>query len=233
MTSAVNPTLKMPPGELEGAERLVERRSSLPGNCKHGFSAKHCPDCRDEHRIGAERFHLILELSKEEVDALGLVIRQQRVTFNSGTGLEEGSCYNGPGIVKSSGPAFTGGEMYAINIALHHERERFWHERTREPEIRVKDKSGFVYFLGGPTSVKIGCSTHPDIRTHQIGTKLPFKTKLLACIAVSDRYAAEKFYHKRFAAFRLEGEWFALSPEVLLDTPRWPTEEPIAARNAP
>ena len=93
--------------------------------------------------------------------------------------------------------------------------------RTREltqPESRneANDKDGFVYFAqsetGGP--IKIGWTTHPEVRLARLQVGNPERLVLIALILVRER-AIEPALHKKFAAHRIRGEWFHPHPDVL------------------
>jgi hypothetical protein len=74
--------------------------------------------------------------------------------------------------------------------------------------------AGFVYIIGSPDGYcKIGRAKVLDSRLKQIALQLPFKVELIHSIAVADPIQAERVLHRRFADRRMNGEWFALTPE--------------------
>lgn len=74
--------------------------------------------------------------------------------------------------------------------------------------------TGFVYLLQSPTSAyKIGRTNSPEDRMRTFGIQLPFEVEYIALIPTSDMVALERALHSRFASQRINGEWFALTPE--------------------
>ena len=59
---------------------------------------------------------------------------------------------------------------------------------------------------------KIGFSLSPDARLLQLQTGNPYPLELVAVI--EGTIIEEKELHKKFADFKLEGEWFTFSPEI-------------------
>lgn len=79
------------------------------------------------------------------------------------------------------------------------------------------DTKGYVYFVqavdNGP--VKIGWTKdHPDRRLKEIRMLSPVRVVPLGVIRWYSRWR-EGSAHLRFGAFRLHGEWFEPSPELL------------------
>lgn len=75
-------------------------------------------------------------------------------------------------------------------------------------------KPGYVYLIQSPThAYKIGRTVNPDNRLRTFSVKLPFEVEYVCVIATQDMYGLEADLHERFAGKRLNGEWFALSPE--------------------
>jgi hypothetical protein len=77
-----------------------------------------------------------------------------------------------------------------------------------------------VYFVGGETGpVKIGFTQQPiKARLVCIQNGSPIKLHVLAtlnCTRINER-----FYHERFAAHRLHGEWFERTPEIQAEIDR-------------
>ncbi len=72
-----------------------------------------------------------------------------------------------------------------------------------------------VYFLqaldGGP--IKIGVSNNPEGRLASLQTGSPVKLRILGTAAGDQRREAR--LHRKLAAHRLHGEWFADAPEVM------------------
>lgn len=73
-----------------------------------------------------------------------------------------------------------------------------------------------VYFIEGVGTgrVKIGFAKDPEQRRKAFQPCSPVELKLLATgTCRSDRYV-ERVLHERFAAHRLHGEWFTLTPQL-------------------
>lgn len=70
---------------------------------------------------------------------------------------------------------------------------------------------GFVYMEKLGKHYKIGHTTAVPRRHRQISLELPEKPLLVHCIRTDDPEGIERYWHGRFAAFRANGEWFALS----------------------
>jgi len=79
-------------------------------------------------------------------------------------------------------------------------------------------RAGSVYVLAaqdGSGLYKIGLSTRPSRRVPEFSPKLPFETRLIACIATEDAISLEQALHTRFQEHRVRGEWFRLGePDI-------------------
>lgn len=70
-----------------------------------------------------------------------------------------------------------------------------------------------VYFIAASTGpVKIGIAVNPEKRRLNLQTSYPYALSILAL--TPGGAAAERAYHARFAAHRLNGEWFERVPEI-------------------
>jgi hypothetical protein len=86
------------------------------------------------------------------------------------------------------------------------------------PPYRYPDRSR-VYFIGRlDTAIKVGVAINVKSRFHAIQSCCPIQLSILATTGGS--YKLEKEYHRRFAAHRLHGEWFAPHPEILAEIDR-------------
>jgi hypothetical protein len=74
-------------------------------------------------------------------------------------------------------------------------------------------KLGYVYFIKSNDRVKIGKSKDVHERMIQLKTSNPYKLEL---IGVIEGYGEkENELHEKFKKYRLHGEWFSLSKEIL------------------
>lgn len=77
-----------------------------------------------------------------------------------------------------------------------------------------RDAPGYVYLIQSPSSAyKIGRARNPHNRMKTFGVQLPFEVEFVALIQTDDMYGLERRLHDRFHAKRINGEWFALTPE--------------------
>jgi hypothetical protein len=70
----------------------------------------------------------------------------------------------------------------------------------------------FVYFVSGGGFVKIGVSDSPSSRLLGIQTGNPWPLEIVGMIVGGT--GVETALHKRFANYRVSGEWFHLAAEV-------------------
>lgn len=76
------------------------------------------------------------------------------------------------------------------------------------------DDPGFVYILRSTTGhYKIGRTKDPENRLRIFDVKLPFRVDFTLLISSDRHRKLEQELHRRFADKRLDGEWFALTPE--------------------
>lgn len=80
------------------------------------------------------------------------------------------------------------------------------------PDAKAQIRGG-VYLLRCGRAFKIGCSRTPDQRTGNLQRGLPLSAKLVHVIDTDDPYGVESYWHRRFAAKRVRGEWFRLASE--------------------
>lgn len=82
-----------------------------------------------------------------------------------------------------------------------------------------RDEKSYVYFIGGEaTPIKIGFSSQPYERLAVLQTAHWCRLSIIA--KVEGTLADESKYHRRFAAYRLQGEWFEPHPEILSEIKR-------------
>lgn len=74
-------------------------------------------------------------------------------------------------------------------------------------------QDGYVYLKQFRREFKIGWSRDPLRRQQEIGRQLPDDLVIVHVILTDDPTGIEAYWHKRFAAKRAKGEWFALTQE--------------------
>lgn len=75
-----------------------------------------------------------------------------------------------------------------------------------------------VYFIGAKGGVKIGTTVNLPARIKKLQTGSPSRLKLLACVEAGPELEVE--YHRRFASYRIGGEWFARRGAVMEEVMR-------------
>ena len=75
-----------------------------------------------------------------------------------------------------------------------------------------RPRKTFVYFVRNGDTVKIGHSASPKDRMRDMGTSNHAKLEMLAIIPGGRKREVQ--LHKRFAKFRIKGEWFNLVPQI-------------------
>ncbi|MGN6769773.1 MAG: GIY-YIG nuclease family protein [Rhizobiaceae bacterium] len=74
--------------------------------------------------------------------------------------------------------------------------------------MKRRAPAGYVYFLRAGDEVKIGFSTNLRQRLEKLRNGNAFP--VFVCRYVEGTMATERQFHKRFAEYRLRGEWFDL-----------------------
>lgn len=70
------------------------------------------------------------------------------------------------------------------------------------------ETDGYVYFLRGANEVKIGWSRNLSQRLEKLRNGNAFP--VFICKVLPGTRATERRFHKRFAEYRIRGEWFDL-----------------------
>lgn len=81
------------------------------------------------------------------------------------------------------------------------------------PEKVPAGEVGYVYFLRCTDWLKVGFSNAPYRRMREIATRTPYKITTMAAVFGSRHDEAR--LHSALARHRINGEWFACSPEVV------------------
>lgn len=85
--------------------------------------------------------------------------------------------------------------------------------QTVTTSISVDSQHGDVYLLKAGKYFKIGKTINFGKRLNQIRLQLPFPVEVVHKIKTDDVIGIEAYWHKRFAAKRVNGEWFSLTKE--------------------
>lgn len=94
---------------------------------------------------------------------------------------------------------------------------------------RVGLKPSGVYFLRCGNRVKVGASKTVQIRLQNL-TAQATEAELLGVLGVRCLWDAEKAIHRRLAPYRLRGEWYAVSPDLLAEIQQILTDPLVAEK---
>ncbi len=84
-------------------------------------------------------------------------------------------------------------------------------DRPDTGKSEERTEYGFVYLMKSGTYYKIGRSNSAERRESEVRLLLPEKLELLHKIKTDDPVGIERYWHERFAAKRMRGEWFDLN----------------------
>jgi Meiotically up-regulated gene 113 len=82
---------------------------------------------------------------------------------------------------------------------------------------------GYVYLIKFRSDFKVGASSDPERRYGGMATQMPEAMTRVHTIKTDDPFGVEAYWHRRFEAKRLKGEWFSLSPADVRAFKRWKT----------
>jgi len=80
-----------------------------------------------------------------------------------------------------------------------------------EPDNSAEPDIGYIYMLKAGRHYKVGRSNSFDRRSRELAIQLPEKAETVHVIRTDDPIGIELYWHRRFEAKRLNGEWFELS----------------------
>ncbi len=80
---------------------------------------------------------------------------------------------------------------------------------------------GYVYLIKFRSDFKIGASSDPERRYGEIATQMPETMTNIHTIKTDDPFGIESYWHRRFEAKRLKGEWFRLTQADVRTFKRW------------
>jgi hypothetical protein len=81
---------------------------------------------------------------------------------------------------------------------------------------------GYVYLAKSGRFHKIGQTGHIGRRSYELQLQLPERLAVVHTIRTDDPVGIERYWHRRFADRRANGEWFKLSAEDVASFRRWP-----------
>jgi hypothetical protein len=84
-------------------------------------------------------------------------------------------------------------------------------------KVPHEPRSGYVYLVQSGQHFKIGITGNIKQRVISLETVVPEGVKLLAHCHTINHVALEKQLHDRYAKKRLNGEWFELAPEDVVE----------------
>lgn len=83
--------------------------------------------------------------------------------------------------------------------------------KIKEDELSLGQAVGEVYLFKSGRYYKIGKTNNSVRRGKELRTELPEKLDLIHSIKTDDPSGIEAYWHKRFEAKRMQGEWFDLN----------------------
>lgn len=90
-------------------------------------------------------------------------------------------------------------------------------EKGNDSDINI----GEVYLFKSGRYYKIGKTNDTVRRGKEIRIQLPERTELIHTVKTDDPSGVEAYWHKRFEAKRMQGEWFDLSSADIKAFKRW------------
>ncbi|HCM45691.1 MAG: hypothetical protein UV92_C0004G0018 [Parcubacteria group bacterium GW2011_GWA1_43_27] len=92
---------------------------------------------------------------------------------------------------------------------------------TKSASSTRSDEVGEVYLFKSGRYYKIGKAKDTVRRGSELRIQLPEQMVLIHKILTDDPYGVEEYWHKRFSAKAMKGEWFNLDPSDIVAFKRW------------
>ncbi|MFX1478314.1 MAG: GIY-YIG nuclease family protein [Promethearchaeota archaeon] len=89
---------------------------------------------------------------------------------------------------------------------------KFKHDQIKKKRKQEKKEIYFIY--SEHNLIKIGIATNSKIRLRELQRHSSYKLRILAIIP-NQTHKNEKLLHKLFQKYRVFGEWFDVSPEIM------------------
>lgn len=94
-------------------------------------------------------------------------------------------------------------------------------DESKTLSFGIADRFGEVYLFKSGRYYKIGMTRDIARRGSELKVLLPEKMDLIHSIKTDDPSGIEAYWHKRFEAKRMNGEWFDLTPADIRAFKRW------------
>ncbi len=104
-----------------------------------------------------------------------------------------------------------------FNDKINLKRKLDYIQYLDKSEDKKIDKNGYIYLIKCEKYYKIGRTNNVKKRIKTFSVEMPFDIKLINSWKVSDMFGCEKQVHEKFEDFRINGEWFDLTDECLIE----------------
>jgi len=108
-------------------------------------------------------------------------------------------------------------QILTKSTAYQYMRQKMLFVLNKNLEIALDTKEGCVYFVGNLENkwVKIGFTINLSKRLASVQTGCPCLLEILGYIKTKDARKLEKKIHKKFNYYKMHGEWYVLSSEII------------------